>query len=97
MKTRKKQKQNWLFPSRVFNVFLVFIMLLFAQLCYLSLSPSIYGINMDEFAANRNTTKETLYASRGTIYDMEGNTLALNMTSYTVIAYLSETRTGSDR
>lgn len=67
--------------------------LLYIQLCYLSLSPTIYGINMDKFAKARNTVTKTLYAKRGTIYDKDGNTLALNVYSYTVVAYLSESRT----
>ena len=96
MKTRKNNK-NWNFPKILFRIFLVFIMILFGKLVYLSLSPNIDGINMDKFAANRNTTKQTLTAARGTIYDIEGNILAHNITSYTVIAYLSEKRTGSSK
>lgn len=97
LKTRNNLKQTWKFPKVVCNIFLVFIMLLFIQLSYLSLSSNIYGINMSEFAAKRNTVKSTLYAKRGTIYDSTGNTLALNVTSYTVIAYLSESRTGTSK
>ena len=50
---------------------------------------------MKEFSAKRNTVKTTLYAKRGNVYDIEGNVLAQNVTSYTVIAYLSESRTGT--
>ena len=39
------------------------------RLIYLNLSDTVDGINLKEFAKNRNTTKETLYATRGTIYD----------------------------
>ena len=95
MKTRNNTKKTWSFPKVICNIFLVFIMLLFIQLCYLSLSPNIYGINMKEFSAKRNTVKTTLYAKRGNVYDIEGNVLAQNVTSYTVIAYLSESRTGT--
>ena len=95
MKTRNNTKKTWGFPKVICNIFLVFIMLLFIQLCYLSLSPNIYGINMKEFSAKRNTVKTTLYAKRGNVYDIEGNVLAQNVTSYTVIAYLSESRTGT--
>lgn len=94
MKTRKK-KQNWNLPKKVFVVFLVLIIVLFVQLVHLSLFKNIYGINMKEFALNRNTTSNTIYATRGSIFDRDGSNLAINVTSYTVIAYLSETRTGS--
>ena len=92
MKTRIKSKK-WKFPKIVFAFFLVFIMLLFAQYVYLSLFPNIYGIDMEEFAESRNMYKSTLYASRGNIYDKDQNALALNVTSYTVIAYLDKNRT----
>ncbi|MEG0025814.1 MAG: penicillin-binding transpeptidase domain-containing protein [Bacilli bacterium] len=92
MKTRKKAK-TWRFPQFVFGVFLVFIMALFAQYAYLALFPNIYGINMKKFADSRNMYKSALYAKRGTVYDSEENVLALNVTSYTVIAYLDKRRT----
>lgn len=95
MKKERKQLQNWKFPKKVFGVFLFFFLILYLQFAYLSLSPNVYGINMDDFASLRNTYSTTLYAKRGTIYDSSGNTLALNVSSYTVIAYLSPKRTGS--
>lgn len=73
------------------------MVLLYVQLCYLSLSPIIYGINMEKFAKARNTVTKTLYAKRGNIYDKDGNTLALNVYSYTVVAYLSESRTTNSK
>lgn len=93
MKTRKTINKNWKLPKKLFRVFLVFIMILYVQLCYLTLSPVLYGKNMKVFAANRNTVKTVLSANRGTIFDKDGKTLALNVSTYTVIAYLSETRT----
>jgi penicillin-binding protein 2B len=97
MKTRNSLNQPWNFPKRVFKVFLVFIMLLFAQLTYLSVFPNIYGINMDAFAKQRNTVEKKLYAARGNIYDRDKNILALNVASYTVIAFLDASRTGSSK
>ena len=97
MKGRNNLNQTWNFPKFVFKVFLFCMLILIGQLCYLSLSPSIYGINMDDFAANRNMVEKTLYATRGTIFDNKGSILAQNVNSYTVIAYLSETRTGSSK
>ena len=90
-----KQKQNvknWKFPRNVFLVFLFAITILFAKYCYIALSPNINGRNMKVFAANRNTVSKVLKAKRGTIYDFEGNILAHNVTSYTLIAYLEPSR-----
>lgn len=96
MKKESKQLQTWKFPKKVFGIFLFCFLIIYIQFAYLSLSPTIYGIDMDEFASKRNTYSTTLYSKRGTIYDKEGNTLALNVSSYTVIAYLSPKRTGSN-
>ena len=92
MKTRTNK---WKSPMIAFCFFLVFIFFLYLQYLYLSLSSNVYGINMQEFANNRNTYSSTLYAKRGTIYDVQGDILATDVSSYTVIAYLDESRTGS--
>lgn len=93
MKTEGMKK--WKAPKVIFSIFFVFIVALFVKYCYLALFPSIYGIDMQEFAANRNTYSTALYSKRGTIYDNDSNILALDISSYTVIAYLDESRTGS--
>ncbi|MBE6151724.1 MAG: penicillin-binding protein [Firmicutes bacterium] len=97
MKTRKEKNQSWSFPGKVFITFLVFILILFVQYAYVALFPSVYGINMEKFASNRYTVSSILRAKRGNLFDSEGNLLALNVSSYTVIAYLSESRTGSSK
>lgn len=94
MKTRNK-KQKWKLPKKIFVCFLVFLFILQIQLIHLSLFKNIYGINMKDFALNRNTVSNTIYATRGSIFDRDGNSLAINVTSYTVIAYLSPKRTGA--
>ena len=90
---KKKQKNiEWKTPRKIFLVFLFLILILFVRYCFLAISPTINGRNMQVFAANRNTISKTLTAKRGTIYDMSGNALAQNVTSYTLIAYLDEER-----
>lgn len=78
------------------KLILIFILLFFVivigRITILALSTEIDGINIKEFVSNRNTRKKTVYAKRGTIYDSVGNTLAQTVNSYTVIAYLSESR-----
>ncbi len=94
MGTKNTKIKNWKFPKKVFVCFLFFMLVLFIQLCYLSLSPKIYGIDMNEFSSNRKTVTNILKSNRGSIYDSLGNTLASNVTSYTVIAYVNEKVTG---
>ncbi len=67
--------------------------LIIAKLIYVSASTYIDGIDIKKFALSRITEKRTLYASRGSIFDCDGTALAENVNSYTVIAYLSESRT----
>ncbi len=73
------------------------IVLLFAciiiRLILVSTLKKVDGVNIKKFASNRNTTTQTLTASRGTIYSINNETLAQDVNSYTVIAYLSKTRT----
>lgn len=63
------------------------------RVIYLALSDSIDGIKIQEFASSRNSTTRVLPAKRGTIYDVNGNVLAQTVSSYTLIAYLEESRT----
>lgn len=76
----------------IFCFFFSFLVAI-AKLFYVALSNDVDGINLTEFAQNRNTVKKTLYASRGRIYDVNGEIIAQNVNSYTLIAYLSESRT----
>lgn len=89
MNTKRKNK-IWKTPKIFLFFFSLCIFLLYLKFAYLSLSPTIYGKNMNEFAQNRNTVKRTIKASRGTIYDSEGNILAVNVSSYTLIASLEK-------
>ena len=80
------------------NKFLIIgIVLLFGlvigKLIYVSISTNIDNINIKDFALSRTTGSKTLYASRGSIYDVSGEILAENVNSYTVIAYLDSKRT----
>ena len=96
-KKNKTKKKRWNVSNLLFIFFLLGILILYGQYVYLSLSKSIYGINMKKFAANRNTIKKDKIAERGKIFDVNGDTLALNVTSYTLIAYLDENRLDSNK
>ena len=89
MKKKRTIKINLL----VVIVLIASFFLVVLQLFHIALFNEIDGIDIATFAKNRNTTTKTLYASRGTIYDYYGETLAQTVNSYTVIAYLSSSRT----
>ena len=92
MAKNKQKIKEWKTPRKIFLVFLFFMLVLFGRYCFLALSPTINGRDIKVFASNRNTVSKVLKAKRGTIYDMSGNVLAQNVTSYTLIAYLDEER-----
>ena len=85
--------KEWQVPRTLFGIFFFVLLFLFGVYVYISISPKVLGINIQEFAMTRNTYETTLKAKRGSIFDSSGNTLALNVYSYTVIAYLSPSRT----
>ncbi len=60
-----------------------------ARLSYICLTKDTFvdGKTLKEFASSRNEKKQTLYASRGTIFDMSGEALAQSVNSYNLIAY----------
>ena len=89
-----KKKSSKVKVSRFFiMIFVCSFLIAIIKLGMVALSPEVDGLNLTEFANNRNTRKKTLYASRGNIYDTFGETIASNANSYTLIAYLSESRT----
>ena len=90
---KKKVNVNKIKLNKFILIFiLLFFVVVIGRITVLALSNEIDGINMKVFVSNRNTRKKTVYAKRGTIYDKVGNTLAQTVNSYTVIAYLSESR-----
>lgn len=90
---KKKVNVNKIKLNKLILIFiLLFFVVVIGRMSVLALSSEIDGVNIKEFVLNRNTRKKTVYAKRGTIYDSVGNTLAQTVNSYTVIAYLSESR-----
>jgi cell division protein FtsI/penicillin-binding protein 2 len=67
------------------------------KLGYVCINKTIDNVDLEAFANNRNTVTKSLYSSRGAIYDAQGEKLAQNVNSYTLIAYLSPTRTKDDK
>lgn len=74
------------------TVFFLFAILVVA-LGYRCLADyDVNGIKFSEFIKNRNIYEEIVMPDRGTIYDSKGNVLAQDVSSYTLIAYLEESR-----
>ena len=71
---------------------LLFFIVVILRVSVLALSTEIDGINIKNFVSGRNTRKKTVYAKRGNIYDSSGKILAQTVNSYTIIAYLSPSR-----
>ena len=93
----KMKIKKWKTPKLVFKIFSFFLVILYIQLVYLSIATKVYGKDMSKFAKSRNTIKQTIKANRGTIYDQNGETLALNVSSYTLFAYLDEGRSKNSK
>lgn len=92
MKKRQTNTNKVVINKFVFGVCLFLLLGLIGRICYLGLSNKIDGIDIKKMAQNRNTQKEVISANRGTIFDSAGEVLAQNVSSYTVIAYLDESR-----
>lgn len=88
----KKSKYN----NKIINLFIAFTFFCFGVLLYrttyLSLAKEVDGVNLKEFASSRSVVSKTINAKRGNIYDKNGEALAINVSSYTLIAYLDESR-----
>ena len=94
----KGRRMNKVYIDKlIFIIGLLLFCAIIARLIYLNLSEEIDGINLKKFAKNRNTTKETLYATRGSIYDINNEILAQTVDSYTIIAYLDKSRSKNQK
>lgn len=79
-------------PVGVLCVVLLFAIII-GKLIYVSAAKKVDGVDIKTFAANRNSTTIKRTASRGEILSCNGETLAKDVNSYTVVAFLSPTRT----
>jgi len=88
-----KRKVTVKIPKVIIFIVAFLFVAIIVRLSYVSLSSTIDGINLKDFANNRNTKTETIYAKRGNIYDKDGEVLASVVNSYKIFAYLDESRT----
>lgn len=94
----KKEINNKFKVNKLVIIVTFFLfLLLIVRLCYLCLYDYKVGDStITAFIKNRNTKEEVIMPKRGTIYDINGNILASDVVSYTLIAYLSDTRVSTD-
>ena len=85
------KNKSWIFKVFII-IFFLFVFILILRLGYLCLAGEVDGIDLQQLAKKRNTKQETLYALRGNIYDVNGDVLAQTINSYTLLAYLDESR-----
>ena len=98
MKQRKKNtssNNSIKFPIWIVLVGLLSFCCVGFRLCQLALSSHIDGIDIQVFASKRNSTTKALPSKRGNIYDVNGNVLAQTVSSYTLIAYLDDSRSAN--
>lgn len=88
----KRERNNIHFSNTWYFLILFLFLILLTRVSYLALSDEVDGVNLQKFASNRTTRHETIEAKRGTIYDVNGEALAQNVYSYTLIAYLEKNR-----
>lgn len=91
---KKKRKRNTIKYSKIvilFSLLLFGIMIL--RIIQLATSKQIDGIDLQQLASKRTMKKDIIKAKRGTIYSSDKESLALNVASYKIIAYLDPKRT----
>ena len=90
---KEKIKSNIIIYKWLYVLIFLFFVIFAFRLSYLCLVDYKVGDStITSFINNRNTIEEVIYPTRGDILDKNGNVLAQSVSSYTVIAYLSETR-----
>jgi len=94
----KKINTNRLYINKLWYLFVFFLFIIISSfLMYRSLVDYKVGnITIKEFTKNRNINEDIILPTRGSIYDSNGNILAQDVSSYTLIAYLSESRSTED-
>ena len=89
-----KLKNNCVKLNEYFLITIVlFFVIISGKIVYIAISPTVDGVDLRQLAENNQTAKKLIRANRGNIYDSVGEVLAQDVRAYTVIAYLSDSRT----
>ncbi len=93
MKKKKRLKNNIRYSKLVIFISLLIFCVMIGRVIQLGTSKKIDGIELKKLASQRTTKTDIISANRGTIYSVNGDTLAQNVASYKLIAYLDSKRT----
>ena len=94
---KKRKKNNIKFSKLIIFGSLFLFAVIIARVSQLALSTTVDGISLNQLASSRTTRTEVLPARRGGIFSSDGEVLAQNVSSYRLIAYLSESRTDNPK
>lgn len=74
--------------------FLVIFLILFINILYIGITGKhfVSSANINKYASDRDIQSETISAKRGNIYDRNGDVIAKDTYTYTIIAYLNDER-----
>ena len=97
MKKKKRLKNNIRYSKLVIFISLLLFCVMVGRVIQLGTSKKIDGINLKQLASKRTTKTDIISANRGTIYSVNGDTLAQNVASYKLIAYLDSKRTTNEK
>jgi len=101
-----KKRKYYKKTSRVSNRIAISLIMLLLTIClvvveirffHISTSNDIEGIDLRNFSSNMSTREKPLVSTRGKIYGADGVLLAYDLNTYTMIAYLDESRTGNSK
>lgn len=97
MKKKKRRKNNIRYSKLVIIPSLFLFALMILRVTQLALANEIDDIDLQALAKRRTTKTDVIRAERGNIYSSDGETLAQNVSSYKLIAYLSPSRTTDEK
>lgn len=97
MKKKKRLKNNIRYSKLVIFISLLLFCIMIGRVIQLGTFKKIDGIELKKLASQRTTKTDVISANRGTIYSVNGETLAQNVASYKLIAYLDSKRTTNEK
>ncbi len=95
---KSKKRKNSIKYSKLFILISLFLFcLMIGRVSQIATSKEIDGVNLQELASRRTTKTDVVSAKRGSIYSVNGDILAQNVSSYKLIAYLDPKRTTNEK